>query len=225
MGKKKVLLLGATGLVGGEILKLMLGDPFYGRISVAGRRPVDGVTDDGGRLSQHVIDFDNLKESAAVFEVDHLVCALGTTIAKAGSKENFRKVDLVYTIEAAGLAAARGAGFFAVVSSVGANPGSMMFYYRIKGEVEKEAAKLGFDSLAVLRPSLLLGNRRDKRLGEEIGQSLGRCLSVAIPARYKPVEARDVAAAVLAAAREELPGSRIFESEEIRAMASGKDGR
>lgn len=224
MENKSVLILGATGLVGGEMLKMFLEDELYGRILVAGRRPVDGIAGDS-RLSSHVIDFDNLRESAGLFEVDHLICALGTTIAKAGSRENFRKVDLDYTMEAAGLALAGGAAFFALVSSLGADPGSRLFYNRTKGEVEKKAADLGFRSLAILRPSLLLGKRRERRMVEELGQALGRGLSALIPARYKPVEAKDVAAAARVAAREELPGARIIESEKIRAMASGEDIR
>ena len=163
---RTALLLGATGLVGGHVLDLLLASPRYSRVRVLGRRRL-ARTD--AKLDSQEIDFDRLARHAELFRVDDVFCCLGTTIAKAGSQEAFRRVDLSYVVEAASLASEAGAEQFLVVSAVGADPDSRVFYNRVKGEMEAGVKRLPFRAVWILRPSLLLGEREEFRLGEKVG--------------------------------------------------------
>ena len=125
------LLLGATGLVGGHVLDLLLADPAYRRVTVLGRRPVARMD---SKLDQRTADFDRLGDHAISFAVDDVFCCLGTTIAQAGSQEAFRRVDHDYVVSAARLAAEHGARRFLLVTAAGANARSRIFYNRVKGE-------------------------------------------------------------------------------------------
>jgi uncharacterized protein YbjT (DUF2867 family) len=149
--------------------------------------------------------------------VDIVICALGTTIGKAGSQERFRAVDFGYPLACARLALAQGARHFLLVSSLGANPGSRAFYPRVKGELEAAVSALPFRSVSIFRPSLLLGPRREFRMGEKIAQRL----AFLFPPKWRAIEASDVAAAMLRVAKEDLPGRRIVDSAEMRAWAKG----
>lgn len=140
-----------------------------------------------------------------------MLCALGTTLRRAGSRERFREVDLGYPLRIAELALRRGAGHFLLVSSVGADPGSRFFYSRVKGELEQAILELGYPAVTVVRPSLLLGERREFRPGEQIAKRFG----FLAPPRYRPVHAADVAAILVDAARRREPGKRVIESREI----------
>jgi len=213
-----ILLCGATGLVGGECLRLLATDPAFGRVVVLTRRSLpkellQGV--DGSSVEEHVVDFDNLPVHAELFRVDQIVCALGTTIKKAGSRERFRQVDQGIPLAVARQGVEGGAHHYLLVSSLGADPKSRIFYNRVKGQLEKNLSNLPFRSLTVVRPSLLLGERSEFRLGEEIMKRIG----FLVPPTYKPVEARDVAAALVHAAREDTPGRRTIESREVPALA------
>jgi uncharacterized protein YbjT (DUF2867 family) len=243
-----VLLCGATGLVGGECLRLLSADPAFGRITVLTRRPLPAelLGDlDRSKVEEQVVDFRELagqessaearpagKSSAgkrppgeqspgelpidpALFRVDRIFCALGTTIRKAGSRERFREVDHDYPLAVARLGVQQGTGHFLLVSAIGADPGSRVYYNRVKGEVEAAVAALPYRSLTLVRPSLLLGERDEFRLGEEVMKQMAFLL----PRKYKAVEARAVAAALVQAAREDAPGRRAIESKEIPALA------
>ena len=164
-------------------------------------------------VESHVVDFDRLAAAPELFRVDQVLCALGTTIRQAGSQERFRVVDYEYPLAAARLGLAQGATHFLLVSSLGADARSRVFYSRVKGELEAAVLALPYRSVTIARPSVLLGTRAEFRLGEQLAKSL----SFLVPARYKPVQARAVAAALVAAAREDAPGRRIIESAEIRA--------
>jgi uncharacterized protein YbjT (DUF2867 family) len=212
---RSILVLGATGLVGGEALRLLLDDPAFGRVVVLSRRPLEGVW--SAKLQQVVVELDRMAERAGAFAVDKVLCALGTTIRAAGSQAAFRRVDHEYPLEAARLALAGGATHYLLVSAMGANATSRVFYNRVKGEVERDLRALPFRSLTIARPSLLLGDRAERRLGEEVAKKLGWM----IPGKYRPIQARDVAAALVRAAREDLPGVRVIESPALRAMARG----
>jgi uncharacterized protein YbjT (DUF2867 family) len=218
MGDKSVLLLGATGLVGGECLKLLLSVEDYGRIVVPTRSPLPEILRDP-RVEQHRVDLERLQDAGPLFEVDHVISALGTTIGKAGSRENFRRVDFTYAYETARTAAERGAVHLLLVTALGADASSRIFYNRVKGELEEAVQRLPFPSLSIFRPSLILGERRERRAGEAFGKALSTLLAFAIPERYKPVAATQIAGAILAAARASRPGIRIFESAEIRRVA------
>jgi len=219
MSDRSVLLLGATGLVGGECLKLLTATADYGRIVVPVRSPLPEPARDP-RVEMHLVDFERLGALVHLFAVDHVISCLGTTIARAGSQERFQRVDFTYAFETARLAAERGASQLLVVTAMGADAGSRIFYNRVKGELEDALRGLPFRSLAILRPSLILGERRERRTGESVGKLLFGLIGFAVPARYRPVAAADIARAILSAARESRRGVRIVQSDEIRRIAA-----
>ena len=205
---RRVLLAGATGLVGTELLRQLLADDTVARVTALIRRP---LADRSPRLDARIVDFDRLDDAGDAFAADQVFCALGTTIRQAGSQERFRRVDYDYALAIAQRGVENGARHLLLVSAVGADARSRVFYNRVKGELEDAVRALPYRSLTIIRPSLLLGDRRERRRGEEIGKRLGWLL----PARYRPVHARDVAAALVHAARADAPGHRIIESRDI----------
>lgn len=213
---KSVLIVGATGLVGRAVLRLALADAAIARVVVPTRRPL-GLQH--GKLVNPVVDFDALPESADWWRVDAVVCALGTTIRKAGSQAAFRKVDHGYPLAVARLARAAGASAFAFTSSTGSNAKSRTFYLRTKGETERDLAGVGFDSLTVLRPSLIGGERDEQRWGESLGLKILTALEPLLPRRYRIVPAERIAAMLLASVIAARPSIRIVESEAIRTVA------
>lgn len=209
MSASTALVAGSTGLVGRELLRRLAETPGYDRVSALTRRPLG--TPLGDRVREAVVDFEHLDPAGDVLAADHVYCALGTTIRKAGSRDAFRRVDHDYVVTLARLARERGAGHFLLVSSLGADPQSRVFYSRVKGEVEAAVQALGYPSVTIVRPSLLLGDRDEFRLGEVILKPLGWMM----PRRIRPVHARAVAATLIRLARDERPGVRIVESRDI----------
>jgi uncharacterized protein YbjT (DUF2867 family) len=223
--QRSVVLVGATGLVGGECLRLLLADPLFTHVVVLARRPLPRVSFgpapggflDSPKLDVHIVDFDRLDAHRDVLRADQIICALGTTIKQAGSRERFRLVDHDYPLALARLGREQGARHYLLVSALGADAKSRVFYNRVKGELEDALGALSLRSLSIVRPSLLLGERAEFRLGEQIFKRLG----FLAPAKYRPVHARDVAAALVRLAKEDAPGRRIVESAEVRAWAGG----
>lgn len=210
---KSILLAGATGLIGHFCLQMLLADAAFRRVIVLTRRP---LTITHPKLEQHTVDFSRLGDHAALFHVDQVMCALGTTIKSAGSEARFREVDYVYPLQMARLGLEAGAGHFLIVSALGADANSRVFYSRVKGELERDLLALAYPRITIVRPSLLLGNREEFRIGEEIGKRL----AFFIPGKYRPVNASDVAAVLVDAARADRPGQQIIESAEIRMRAA-----
>lgn len=206
-----VLLAGATGLVGREALELFLADPATERVVTVTRRPLPRPPHP--KLEARVAEFELLHDQPDLFQVSHVVCALGTTMREAGSRSAFRRVDYYYPITLARLGIQGGARHFLLVSAIGARYGSRFFYNHVKGELEKDLRALPYQSITILRPSLLLGEREEFRLGERVAQALGRFF----PERYRPVHARDVAQGLVRAAHQDAPGVRVIESLELRA--------
>jgi uncharacterized protein YbjT (DUF2867 family) len=215
MAEKSVAILGATGLVGAECLRQFAQSHEFERIVAVTRRvlPRDVAQP---RVESHVVDFERLNDAAEYFRVSHIVCALGTTIGKAGSQERFRRVDHDYPLAAAQIGLRQGARHFLLVSALGANARSRIFYNRVKGDLENAIRALPYRSITIARPSLLLGNRREVRVGE----SLAKLFSWIVPGRYAPVHARDVARALLEAAIDDRAGVRVIESADIPRMSS-----
>jgi uncharacterized protein YbjT (DUF2867 family) len=207
---RSVMVLGATGLVGRECVRLLLDDPSVARVVALTRRP---LSDDVAptKLRVEVVDFDRLASRGDLFAVDQIVCALGTTIKQAGSQDAFRRVDLEYPLMAAKLGLEHGAQDFLLVSALGASVQSRIFYNRMKGELEDALRTLPYRGVTIVRPSLLVGERDHFRLVEQIGKRIGWLA----PGKFKPVSARRVAAALVHAARDATPGRRIIESNEI----------
>lgn len=208
---KSILLLGATGLVGSHCLRLLATDPAFARVVVLTRRPLS-VEQTFGNVEPHVVDFDNLSAHSSLFRVDQVMCALGTTIRQARSQARFRIVDYEYPLAAARLGLAQGATHYLLVSSIGANARSRAFYTRVKGELESAVLALQYRSVTIARPSLLLGPRAEYRLAEQVAKRL----AFLAPGKYKPVPAHAVAAALVSAAKQDAPGSRILESQQLR---------
>jgi uncharacterized protein YbjT (DUF2867 family) len=209
MHPRHVLLLGATGLVGGELLQLLLGDDRIERVTVIARRPT-GTT--SPKLDEQILDLGEMQQHPSLFAVDTIFCALGTTIKTAGSEERFRVVDHDYPLMAARLGKEQNAKHYLLVSSLGANAASRVFYNRVKGEVERDLLQLNYPRTTIARPSLLLGERSEVRLGERVFSHFGWLM----PPAYKPIRARDVATALVEAAHaQELP-VQILESRAMR---------
>lgn len=211
-----VALLGATGLVGRHCLELLAADREFERIVVVTRRRFGGEAT-APRVEGHLIDFDQLEAHADIFAVDQVICALGTTIKVAGSKERFRAVDHDIPLSAARMAARKGARHFLLVSSIGAAASSRFFYLRVKGELEDALRTLGFRSVTIVRPSILLGDRSEARFGEEVAKRFGAFF----PGKWRPVHAGDVAKALVRSAKADVPGLHIIESSEIVQRAGG----
>lgn len=208
MSPRHVLLLGATGLVGRELLDLLLHDDAIEKVSVITRRSTGVVSP---KLVEYIIDLDAMEQHRALFAVDAIFCALGTTIKTAGSQERFRVVDYDYPITAARLGREQNAQHYLLVSSLSANATSRTFYLRVKGELERDLLQLDYPRTTIARPSLLLGDRNEHRLGERIFSHLGWLM----PRKYKPVHVRDVARALVNASRTQQSRVAIIESRDI----------
>lgn len=207
---KTALLLGATGLVGGCLLDQLLGDARYGTVVALVRRPMDRQHP---KLRQEILDFDHPDPS--LLRGDDLFSALGTTLRKAGSKEAQYRIDCTYPYEIGKIARANGVRQYLLVSSVGADAGSSNFYLRTKGDLEEKIRALEFDTFVSARPSFLLGNRAEFRLGERIGIALAQTFAFLIPKRYRGVQAAAVAAVLIERANAGLSGVVMVESEGI----------
>lgn len=215
MPVKTALIVGASGLVGGHCLHELLNSLNYSQVTSLGRRKLD-ITHQ--KLKQEIIDFDDMGLYADLFKADDAFCCLGTTIAKAGSQENFRAVDHDYVVNTAKQALTNGASKFLVVSSIGANPDSSIFYTKVKGQVEEDLKKLHFPELHIFRPASLSGNRKEFRLGEKVGLTVLNTLSFVLIGglkKYKPINAATVAKAMARIASTTNPGIHIYESDQI----------
>lgn len=214
---KSALIAGATGLVGGELLQILLNRPEYGRVVALVRR---SLPLEHPKLEQRVVDFDRLADHAGAFAVDDVYCCLGTTIKKAGSQAAQRRVDYEYPLAMANLAKAQGARRYLLVSSAGADAKSAFFYMRLKGEVEAAVSAAGVPEVHIFRPSLLLGHRQEMRIGERIATALSPLYGPLMPASSRPIQARDVGLAmVVSAAGPESPGVHIHPNQEVQQLA------
>jgi uncharacterized protein YbjT (DUF2867 family) len=217
---RSALVLGATGLVGGHSLDLLLADAAWERVVTLGRRP---VAREHPKLEQRTADFDRLGEQADAFAVDDVFCCLGTTIRAAGSQEAFRRVDHDFVVAAARLASERGARHFLLVTALGADPASRVFYNRVKGETERAVSGLPFLAVSILRPSLILGERAERRTAEALFQRVAPLLSPLLAGplrRYRAIDARVIARAMTRLAREAAPGVRIVENDELARLGA-----
>jgi uncharacterized protein YbjT (DUF2867 family) len=215
---KTALVAGATGLVGSHLLTLLLADEDYDKVVVLARKPIPL---DHPRLMCHKVDFDNLMSFAQLPDVNDVYCCLGTTIGKAGSRQAFKRVDYEYPFSLAHLALGRGAARYLIVTAVGADPQSRIFYNRTKGETERSISDLPFRSIHIFRPSILVGERSEFRRGEKAGITMMKFLSPAMIGgwrKYRPIEAECVARGMTVAARMNHSGVMVYESDEIKGL-------
>jgi len=211
------LIAGASGLVGRHLLDLLLAAPEYDRVISLGRRSLALAHP---KLTQRLVDFAALDAGLNALRCDDVFCCLGTTIRQAGSRENFRAVDHAAVLALAWAAQRQGARRFFLCSALGADPRSRFFYNRVKGETEEGLLVLEFETLAVFRPSLLLGKRARARLGERVMAALlwlAEPLLIGRLRKYRAIEAAAVARAMLRSSFGEGPrGLLIYPSDEIQ---------
>jgi uncharacterized protein YbjT (DUF2867 family) len=207
----KLLLVGATGLVGREVLRLALSDARVSQVVAPVRKPLPVHP----KLDAPLVDFDRLPPDAPWWRMDAVICTLGTTMKAAGTRQLFRRVDHDYPLAVARLALAAGTPAYALNSAAGANAGSRIFYNRVKGELERDLEALGFRSLTHVRPGLIGGERDEARAGEGAALRLLRVLGPVLPRRWRINPAPRIAAALLEAALAAAPGVHIVASEQL----------
>jgi uncharacterized protein YbjT (DUF2867 family) len=217
---KTALIVGATGLIGGLCLPLLLAEERYERVVVLTRSP---LALDHPKLSAHVVDFDRPESYQDFAKADDVFSCVGTTRAKTPSREDYRKIDFGIPVAVAKYTLERGARRVLLVSSVGADPKSRLFYPRLKGEVEEAVSKLPFEAAHIFRPSLLLGRRNDSRPGEGAMIRLSPLYSWLFAGPFRkshPIQAEEVARAMVRAAQSDARGIHIHEYDSILRLAA-----
>ncbi len=212
---KTAIVIGSTGLTGGYLLTELVANPNYSKIIVLVRK---ASGQHNLKVEEQVVDFNKLIDFKNKIIGDDVYCTIGTTIKKAGSQEAFAKVDLEYPLSIAKIAKENGAKHFLLMSSLGANASSGNFYLKTKGALENVLRDLNFDSLSIFRPSILLGPRSEFRLGEKIGIFFMRLFSFLLLGslkKYRPIHAKQVAHAMVAAGQDGEKGLKIFESDKM----------
>jgi uncharacterized protein YbjT (DUF2867 family) len=210
---KIALVAGATGLIGRQIVELLLADDDYSSVKVISRKPLDM---EHSKLDNKLIDFDKLNEYTDYLKADDVYCCLGTTIKIAKTKEAFRKVDFDYPVTLANITSRQGASQFLLISALGANKNSSVFYNQVKGEVEEAVQQYSFKSVHVVRPSLLLGPRSEERSGEDAAKLFFKIFGFLVPVKYKAIESVKVAKAMIAYAKQNVNGVHVHESGEMQ---------
>ncbi|MCP4757293.1 MAG: NAD(P)H-binding protein, partial [Proteobacteria bacterium] len=209
-----ILLIGATGLVGGVFLDLILGDESFENTVVLTRREIPRI-EENQRIEQHIVDFGDLDKAKKIIRAKTVVCTLGTTIKKAGTQDNFYEVDFRIPLKIAEMALENGAEKLILISAIGADADSKIFYNKTKGELENAVAGLGYEAVCILRPSLLLGNRAEFRFGEEIGKVLVKPFGFLFPWKYKPVHASTLARKISQLSKKQTKGKTIYEGKQL----------
>lgn len=210
---KTALIAGSTGLIGKQLLQLLLDSPEYEKVKAISRKPLDLIH---SKLENIITDLSSLEANKEKLTADDVFCCLGTTIKTAGSKKAFEAVDYDYPLLLAQLAKARGAHQYGIVSALGASKESSFYYNQVKANIEEAITKVGFQTVHIFRPSLLLGDRQENRPGEEAAKVFYKIFGFLIPAKYKGVDGGKVANAMLHFARMESKGVHIHESSSLQ---------
>ena len=215
---KTAIVIGATGLIGKHLTKLLLANPAYSTVKVFVRR---SLNISNPKLEEHIVNFDEIDKWKTKIIGDELFSAMGTTIRKAKSTSIQYKVDVTYQYEVAKAASENGVKSYSLVSSSGANAKSKLFYMRIKGELDEKVKQLSFNKIRIFRPSLLLGERPEKRFGEKAAENI---LKIVVPIfpflkNQRPIEGEKVARAMIVSANEDDKARiKIFEPLEIFSL-------
>lgn len=210
---KTALIAGATGLIGKQVLQLLLEDSYYSSVKAITRKPLDVQHP---KLENIILNFDQMDLRRDALKADDVFCCLGTTIRVAKTKEAFRKVDYDYPVELARVTKSMGASQYLLISALGADKNSSVFYNRVKGEVEEAIRAIEFNTFHVFRPSLLLGDRTEERVGEGAATSFFKIFGFLIPLKYKAIESAKVARAMLHFAKTNNTGFHILESSALQ---------
>ena len=222
MAKRSAVVFGATGLIGESLVRQLCEQEDYLLVTAIGRQALDFKHE---KLEQKIHSLDELTESDIQFAHD-VFCCLGTTMKKAGSREQFEKVDFEYPMSIASLAKNQGVEHFIVISAMGANEKAIAYYSRVKGMLETELVKLEFPRLSIIRPSLLTGNRSEFRLGEKVGEKVLKVFNPLLIGglrKYRSIEASQVATAMIVIAlSEDKSPVKIYKSNELAALQISK---
>jgi uncharacterized protein YbjT (DUF2867 family) len=210
---KTALIAGASGLVGSALLNLLLMDEKYDKIKILVRKPLEVSHP---KLEQIIYDYNKPENES--FNADVVYCCLGTTIKKAGSQQAFRAVDYDYPLQIAEAAIKNGVKAFAVITAIGANSSSRIFYNRVKGEVENKLKDIPFEKLLIFRPSMLLGPRNEFRFGEAAGKMFMKIFGFLFPAKLKAVHATQVAASMIYYVDKASGGITVVESDAMQSF-------
>lgn len=208
----KLLMVGASGLVGSHVLDLALNDDRVEEITILVRKPINKTH---AKLQVHQVDFSKLSPNEPWWKADAVICTLGTTIRTAGSKDNFRKVDFEYPFIVAQYAKQNGTQAYVLNSAMGADPNSSFFYNRVKGDLEKSLKNLNFKSLTFVRPGLIGGKREEFRMGEELAKAVTKILSPILPKKFQMNHPQKIASAILEAAINRKDGIDIITSDQL----------
>lgn len=214
-----ICIAGATGLVGHELLLILAHLHQVRTIKAITRSPLGRMPPKTENL---ILNFDNLESHADALKAQVFICCLGTTIKKAGSQEAFRKVDYDYVMKFARVAEKSKAQKFLVISAMGANANSSVFYNRVKGEMERDLRKLDIPQIEIFRPSLILGERKEHRSGEAFAQKVSPFLNPLLMGplkKYRAIYGMDIAKAMTTAVLNFNPGLFIYESDEIQRIS------
>ena len=209
----KLLLIGATGLVGRHVLAQALADARIETVTAPVRRDLPAHP----KLSAPRVDFEALPEAASWWRADAAICAFGTTIRAAGSKDAFRRIDHCYPLAIARLAKTHGTQTFVLNSAMGANSSSVFFYSRVKGDLERDIEALGFRSLTLVRPGLIGGTREQPRLGEQVASRILGTLRPILPRSLRINPAEVIAGAMLGSALAAAPGRHVIRAAALTA--------
>lgn len=216
--KKTAIIIGATGLTGSILLEKLLKDSSFEKIKLFSRSSVEN---NSPKIEEHLIDMFQLEAHSEAFKADVVFCCIGTTKAKTPNKETYKKIDYGIPVAAAKLAKMNGIKTFIVISALGADENSRVFYNKTKGEMERDVLKQGFDcvqpDIYILQPSLIVGERNESRLGENVASIFMKIFGVLIPKKYKMIKAETIAEAMLVLAKEGY-SEKIIASEKIREI-------
>lgn len=215
----KAIVIGATGLIGTELVKQLLEDAAFESVMVLVRKST-GVKAE--KLEEVLVDFDNLAPSAGELKGDVLFSTLGTTLKTAGSKERQYEIDYGMQFNSAKFARENGVNKLVLLSSAGADAASSIFYSKMKGELDEAVEKLGFQKVAIIRPSMLVGDRKEFRLSEKIFTPIMYAFTW-IPGlrKYRPIKDKVVAKAMINAAKKQQEVYKIYELGTIFKLAEG----
>ena len=215
---KTAIIIGATGLTGGILTKLLLKDSRYAKVRLISRSSC-GLQDP--KLEEYLVDMFALKEHAHLFSGDELFCCIGTTKAKTPNETIYRKIDFDIPVTAAELCKASGVKTFAVISSLGANPKSSIFYSRLNGEMEAAFTALQLDKTIIIRPSLISGKRREYRTGEQLGKAVMKLINPILmgPLKvYRSIAPETIAKAMIWLANNPI-NKQVFLSNELQELS------
>jgi uncharacterized protein YbjT (DUF2867 family) len=215
---KTAIVLGSTGLIGGYVLALLLNDNAFDKVKVFVRKP---LSINHPKLEQHIINFNDSGSFEKLVTGDVIFCCLGTTIKTAGSQDAFKKVDYEYPLEFAKAGKQNGVNQYLIISSIGATTDTSNFYLKTKGEIETAIKNLNFDSFVILRPSMLLGDRKEIRFGEIIGKVVMQAISflfIGSLKKYKAIQATTVAQAMVKQSKTAPKGVIVLLSDKIQTI-------